>query len=171
MPLGGLAGVAYFVLYLIHDRQTPALLMQYTGVGFWIACFASGFLLLQHFAVRSPSHHARDADPRGAHAVACAHASAGCSSGPRANQIIGSVFRFQFLFGLVIVIVLAIAFSPIRDDANLFLSQRNLSNVARDVSETGHPGRGHAARHHHRRHRPVGRLGGGPLGDRRWPTC
>jgi len=33
--------------------------------------------------------------------------------------------------------VLAIAISPSRDDSILFLNQRNLSNVARDVSETG----------------------------------
>ena len=33
VPLGGLVGFAYFAMYLIHDRQTPLLLMQYTGVG------------------------------------------------------------------------------------------------------------------------------------------
>ena len=47
------------------------------------------------------------------------------------------VFRFQSFFGLIIVFLLAIYLSPIRDDENIFLSQRNLSNVARDVSETG----------------------------------
>jgi ribose transport system permease protein len=56
---------------------------------------------------------------------------------PHANQAIGTVFRFQFLFGLIIVIILAVVFSPVRDDSILFLNQRNLSNVARDVSETG----------------------------------
>ena len=47
------------------------------------------------------------------------------------------IFRFQSLFGLIIVILLAIYFSPIRADKRIFVSQRNLSNVARDVSETG----------------------------------
>jgi ribose transport system permease protein len=136
VPLGGLAGVAYFVVYLVHDRGVPELLMQYTGFGFWIACFAAGFLLLQHFAVRSPS--AAHAAPGQAGLTSRLRRGVGrLIDGPRASQVIGTVFRFQFLFGLVIVIVLAIAFSPVRDESNLFLSQRNLSNVARDVSETG----------------------------------
>jgi ribose transport system permease protein len=136
VPLGGLAGVAYFVLYLVHDRQSAAMLMQLTGVGFWIACFASGFLLLQHFAARSPS--STHAIPAHEGLMGRLRNSVGrLLSGPRATRIIGSVFRFQFLFGLIIVVFLAIAFSPIRDESNLFLSQRNLSNVARDVSETG----------------------------------
>jgi ribose transport system permease protein len=136
VPLGGLAGVAYFVLYLAHDRGAEPLLMQYTGIGFWVACFSSGFLLIQHFAVRVPS--AAHAAPTHAGPLArLRHRLGSVLDGPRAQQIIGTVFRFQFLFGLVIVVILAIAFSPVRNDANLFLSQRNLSNVARDVSETG----------------------------------
>jgi ribose transport system permease protein len=136
VPLAGLVGFAYFALYLIHDRQTPLLLMQYTGVGFWIACFASGILFLGHFAARSsaPAHAAQ------AHVgfMQRLRRSVGTLlDGPRANQLFSSIFRFQSLFGLLIVIVLAIAISPRRDDAILFLSQRNLSNVARDVSETG----------------------------------
>ena len=47
------------------------------------------------------------------------------------------VFRFQSFFGLIIVLLLAIYVSPIRADKRIFMSQRNLSNVARDVSETG----------------------------------
>lgn len=47
------------------------------------------------------------------------------------------IFRFQSFFGLIIVFLLAIYFSPIRNDTNIFLSQRNLSNVTRDVAETG----------------------------------
>src|SRR4029079_5746044 len=58
-------------------------------------------------------------------------------NGARAPQAISHVFRVQFLFRLVIVVVLAIIVSPVRNDAILFLSERNLSNVARDVSETG----------------------------------
>jgi ribose transport system permease protein len=47
------------------------------------------------------------------------------------------VFRFQSFFGLIIVFLLAIYISPVRADKIIFLSQRNLSNVARDVAETG----------------------------------
>jgi ribose transport system permease protein len=65
------------------------------------------------------------------------HRLSGVLGGRRASQAIETVFRFQFLFGLIIVVILAVVFSPVRDDANLFLSQRNLSNVTRDVSETG----------------------------------
>ncbi len=136
LPLGGLAGLAYFIIYLVHDRSTPEMLMQYTGVGFWIACFAFGFLLVQHFAVHAPATtHAvpGHVGPMGR----LRHRLGGLLSGPRANQVMGTVFRFQFLFGLVIVIILAVAFSPVRNESNLFLSERNLSNVTRDVSETG----------------------------------
>jgi ribose transport system permease protein len=56
---------------------------------------------------------------------------------PRFIRALAFVFRFQSFFGLIIVILLAIIFSPVRNDTNLFLSQRNLSNVARDVAETG----------------------------------
>ena len=56
---------------------------------------------------------------------------------PRVARAVASIFRFQSLFGLIIVILLAIVFSPTRGDANLFLGQRNLSNVTRDVAETG----------------------------------
>ena len=79
-----------------------------------------------------------------------AHAAAGGRSGGRVRRSLGrllddprvagavsSIFRFQTFFGLIIVVALAIAFSPTRGDSNLFLSQRNLSNVTRDVSETG----------------------------------
>lgn len=47
------------------------------------------------------------------------------------------IFKFQSLFGLIIVFFIAIAISPVRNDSLIFLSQRNLSNVARDVAETG----------------------------------
>jgi ribose transport system permease protein len=53
------------------------------------------------------------------------------------RRVLSFVFQFQSFFGLIIVFLLAVAFSPIRNDKNIFLSQRNLSNVARDVSETG----------------------------------
>jgi ribose transport system permease protein len=136
VPLGGLVSFAYTAVYFVHDRQSLLLLMQYTGVGFWVAAFASGILFLQRFAARSTT------------SVHVAPAHAGLTdrlrrsvdrllASPRVNRIVGIVFSFQSLFGLFIVVVLAIAFSPVRDDTILFLSQRNLSNVARDVSETG----------------------------------
>ena len=53
------------------------------------------------------------------------------------TQLLALLFRFQSFFGLFIVIILAIAFSPIRDGNAIFLSQRNISNVTRDVAETG----------------------------------
>ncbi|NWG15537.1 MAG: ABC transporter permease [Chloroflexi bacterium] len=56
---------------------------------------------------------------------------------PWFSRTIAFVFRFQSFFGLIIVLLLAITFSPIRNDANIFLSQRNISNVTRDVAETG----------------------------------
>ncbi len=53
------------------------------------------------------------------------------------RQALVFIFRFQSFFGLIIVFLLAIYYSPIRNGENLFLSQRNLSNVTRDVAETG----------------------------------
>lgn len=54
-----------------------------------------------------------------------------------AKRFLAFVFQFQSFFGLIIVFLLAIYFSPVRNNSNIFLSQRNLSNVARDVAETG----------------------------------
>ena len=111
LPLAGLVGFAYFAMYLVHDRQTPLMLMQYTGVGFWVACFASGILFLQHFAAQSSA--SAHAAPAHAGLTQRLRRSVGkLLDGPRANQMFGSVFRFQSLFGLFIVIVLAIAISP-----------------------------------------------------------
>ena len=53
------------------------------------------------------------------------------------KRILNFIFRFQSLFGLIIVFLIAISISPVRNDELIFLSQRNLSNVTRDVSETG----------------------------------
>jgi ribose transport system permease protein len=136
VPLGGLMSFAYFAAYLVHDRSTDLLLLGYTGVGFWIACFASGFLFVQHLATQPAV--SEQAAPTRAGLLERVRRNVGrLLDNPRADQAIGTVFRFQFLFGLIIVVVLAIVFSPVRDDSILFLSQRNLSNVARDVSETG----------------------------------
>ena len=115
IPLAGLVGFAYFAIYVMHDGQTPLMLMQYTGVGFWIACFASGILFLQHLASRS-TVATRTSPARPGIGQRMRRSVGRLVAGPRADQVVGSVFRFQSLFGLFIVIVLAIIISPTRDD-------------------------------------------------------
>jgi ribose transport system permease protein len=136
VPLGGLASFAYFLIYLFHDRSVDPLLLGFTGVGFWIACFSSGYLVVQYLAMRQPSAMPA-AGGRAGYLDRLRERIGTLFDSPRANRIVNILFSFQFLFGLIIVVVLAIVFSPVRDDSILFLSQRNLSNVARDVSETG----------------------------------
>jgi ribose transport system permease protein len=46
-------------------------------------------------------------------------------------------FRFQSLFGLLVVFVAAIVFSPVRGGEVLFLTTENLANIVRSVSEIG----------------------------------
>jgi ribose transport system permease protein len=55
----------------------------------------------------------------------------------RRRRIVDFLFRFQSYFGLLIIFVLAIVFSPVRNGVNLFLSERNLLNVLMFASETG----------------------------------
>ena len=47
------------------------------------------------------------------------------------------VLRFQSVFGLVAILVLAAILSPVRDGANVFLEPRNLLNIVRFASENG----------------------------------
>jgi ribose transport system permease protein len=47
------------------------------------------------------------------------------------------VFRFQSLFGLLAVFIAAIIFSPARNGEILFLTEENLANIVRSVSEIG----------------------------------
>ncbi len=56
---------------------------------------------------------------------------------PRRTQMINFLFRFQSYFGLLIIFLLAVAFSPVRNGTNLFLSERNLLNVLTFASEIG----------------------------------
>jgi ribose transport system permease protein len=136
VPLGGLLSFVYFAAFFVHDRGSSVLIMQYTGVGFWTSGFASGFLVLQHIAKASPA--AQEVEPvHGGVRERLGTALGALLDGQRAQQLIASIFRFQSFFGLFIVIILAIIISPTRNDTILFLSQRNLSNVTRDVSETG----------------------------------
>jgi ribose transport system permease protein len=51
--------------------------------------------------------------------------------------IINTLFRFQSFFGLIAIFVLAVIFSPIRNNANIFLRPNNLVNVLLFASETG----------------------------------
>ena len=47
------------------------------------------------------------------------------------------VLRFQSLFGLIAIIILAAILSPSRDGSNVFLEPRNLLNIVRFASENG----------------------------------
>jgi ribose transport system permease protein len=53
------------------------------------------------------------------------------------QAIIRFLFRFQSYFGLIVVFVLAVIFSPVRNDSNLFLRPNNLINIVLYASETG----------------------------------
>ena len=56
---------------------------------------------------------------------------------PSRAGVVETLFRFQSLFGLVVVFVAAVVFSPARDGELLFLTSGNLFNVVRAVSEIG----------------------------------
>jgi ribose transport system permease protein len=51
--------------------------------------------------------------------------------------ILATVIRFQSLFGLVVVFVAGVAFSPSVDGSRVFLSTNNLVSIVRGVSEYG----------------------------------
>ncbi len=55
----------------------------------------------------------------------------------RRGEVVAALFRFQSLFGLVAVFVVAVVFSPTHDGELLFLNSDNLFNVVRAVSEIG----------------------------------
>jgi len=57
--------------------------------------------------------------------------------GRRGNDVIAQLFKFQSLFGLILVFVAAVILSPRKNGALLFLDSDNLFNVVRSVSETG----------------------------------
>ncbi len=52
-------------------------------------------------------------------------------------RLLGTLLRFQSVFGLVVILVLAAILSPTRDGANVFLEPRNLLNIIRFASENG----------------------------------
>lgn len=55
----------------------------------------------------------------------------------RGAVVAAALFRFQSLFGLVLVLAAAIAFSPSHDGDLVFLSSENLFNVVRAIAEIG----------------------------------
>ncbi|MEV7036909.1 ABC transporter permease [Amycolatopsis sp. NPDC051061] len=55
----------------------------------------------------------------------------------RRAAVVDTLFRFQSLFGLVLVLVAAVVFSPTHDGELLFLDSENLFNVVRAISEIG----------------------------------
>lgn len=135
--LGGLVSLAYFLLIAIQDRQNTAIaLMQFSGGGFWLACFASVLLVITAFVGYPSSSDVVAAREFGAGGW-WHNLSTRLYDNPRFLRTVAFIFRFQSFFGLIIVVILAIIVSPVRNGNNLFISQRNLSNVTRDVAETG----------------------------------
>jgi ribose transport system permease protein len=55
----------------------------------------------------------------------------------RRQAIVRFMFQFQSYFGLVVVFLLAVLFSPIRNETSLFLKPNNLINIVLYASETG----------------------------------
>lgn len=55
----------------------------------------------------------------------------------RGTELLNQLFKFQSLFGLVVVFVVAIVLSPSKDGDLLFLGADNLFDVVRSVSEIG----------------------------------
>lgn len=136
IQFAGLMGVAYFLLFATQDRANTAFaLPQFCGGGFWLAFFTAALLFVQFFFGRPTAM--QEATSYAGHPGALQQAFGGMMARPWFSRTIAFVFRFQSFFGLIIVLLLAITFSPIRNDANIFLSQRNISNVTRDVAETG----------------------------------
>lgn len=136
VPLGGLVAFAWFVLYLMEDSSTPVFLMAVAGTGFWVTAFATALVIVSYLVAAprmAPQAAAAEARVTGRYRSALRR----FLDDPRVDRAVATIFRFQSFFGLAIVIVLAIVFSPTRDGNILFLGQRNLSNVTRDVSETG----------------------------------
>ncbi|GAA5170385.1 MULTISPECIES: ABC transporter permease [Amycolatopsis] len=55
----------------------------------------------------------------------------------RRHDVLAAVFRFQSLFGLVVVFLAAVVYSPSKNGQLLFLDSGNLFNVVRSISEIG----------------------------------
>jgi ribose transport system permease protein len=55
----------------------------------------------------------------------------------RRQRILLTILRFQGYFGLLIVFLLGVFFSPTRRGVNLFIDPLNQANIVRDVAENG----------------------------------
>src|SRR6476646_4846031 len=55
----------------------------------------------------------------------------------RRQRILLTILRFQGYFGLLIVFLLGVLFSPTRRGVNLFIDPLNQANIVRDVAENG----------------------------------
>lgn len=135
LQAASLAAMVYFILFWAQDRQyADAALARFAGGGFWLAFFAAAALLVLTFAARQVT-----AGSAALPGIGSWLSGIGDRIGrnPRIAAALVFIFRFQSFFGLIIIFLLAVIFSPIRNDANIFLSTRNLSNVTRDVAETG----------------------------------
>src|SRR5215213_6626823 len=53
------------------------------------------------------------------------------------RRVLDLVLRFQSVFGLIAILVLAAILSPAREGSNVFLEPRNLLNIVRFASENG----------------------------------
>jgi ribose transport system permease protein len=53
------------------------------------------------------------------------------------NPWLETILRFQGYLGLLIVFLIGLIFSPVRDGSNLFIDPFNQANILRDVAETG----------------------------------
>ena len=53
------------------------------------------------------------------------------------NPWLETALRFQGYLGLLIVFLIGLIFSPVRDGSNLFIDPINQANILRDVAETG----------------------------------
>ncbi|HVV10293.1 ABC transporter permease [Amycolatopsis sp.] len=56
---------------------------------------------------------------------------------PRRRDLLSTLFKFQSLFGLVLVFIAAVLYSPSKNGELLFLDSGNLFNVVRSISEIG----------------------------------
>ncbi|HLL51535.1 MAG TPA: ABC transporter permease, partial [Thermomicrobiales bacterium] len=57
--------------------------------------------------------------------------------GEQTRRALDTVLRFQSVFGLIVILVLAAILSPVRNGSNVFLEPRNLLNIVRFASENG----------------------------------
>lgn len=135
--VAGLSGLIYYALFWTLDREYAAApLTKFAASGFWLAFFLLVVLLAQSFLVpQSTAEQVRAGGARSENWLVRLRNR--LLDSPRVINAVTFLFRFQSFFGLIIVFILAVIFSPVRNDTNIFLSQRNISNVTRDVAETG----------------------------------